>query len=271
MVPNRLLATTKGLLSACSIALVIACGPALELEPLAQGNTDADTDADTGDSGASTDAEVSTTDAHGKDSTSGSAAGLEDGGTEQASESDDRPTDEGCGCEESATVGLDEAFGDYSAASVLASLQTPAIDWIWLEFADSPTETTLHIAIDYADGPVMRGPGGNDGCGFLYVPCPSTLLIPVVLTVTTTDGWLAASIPATIDVDTDRDALSVTLAASAEAAELGGTFTEQVVPGLEGSPTNIGFIGTWDLDGAWQDAHLAGDTPQGDGLLGRAL
>ena len=259
------------------LALIVAlgCGPTLgDLPDVANedGSTTSEAEGESGSNHRPADPSDPQPGSDGSSSgDTGGTTGEPDADTGDSDDSSDGEDPYACGCEDTVEIGADDPIEGHTASSIVAALTTPNIAWEWLEFEDSPTQTTLHFSVVLGDGPVLHGPGGSDGCNFLSSPCDNALLVPVAVTLTTDDGIIAGTIDGTLDVDLDDYEMVVALDAEATPADLGGTFAERAVPGVEGEVTGIALRMGWSLDGEWTDAFLGGDAADGWTLLGRAL
>jgi len=208
-------------------------------------------------------------------SSSGSFETTDDEGSLETSGGFDDDTDidddgDSCGCDETIPVGFGTVVdGEFSAETALSMLQTPEIPWHWTAFADPLRDTVMTIAISYEGGQVMHGPDGLDGCSWLSVPCQSTLMIPVVVTVTTGDGVLDASFPGTLDVDVDPLFPGMVFREQLSAEELGGTLMARPLADSSSELSSISVHLDWEIDGTSPGIYLGGSTDDGNQSLGQ--
>jgi len=266
----------------CSVVVILAltaCGPSLEGESndelgassgeQASTATPADPTASTPEASSGDAAE--TTEDGGDWGTSG---GFDDDNDDDDDDDDDEGEDDGyvCGCEDTVPVGFEDVVdGEFSAATVVASVENTEIPWNWTAFVDAPPQTVLTVALSYEGGQVLHGPEGEDGCSFLSSPCANALLIPVVATLTTADGVLVASLPGTLDVDLDRWSREIVFQEELGAEALGGTLMAQPLAESASALTSISVYLGWEIGGTSPGLYLGGMTADGDVVLGEEL
>ncbi len=121
-----------------------------------------------------------------------------------------------CGCPPNVPIGLDDELErGYTPADALAQFDDRTLMFEWLAYGDQPN-TTLHLDVEYTGGAIAQGPGGSDGCQFLSFPCDDGVVMDVVLTVSTDDGWVIWTSPAQI-----HGVVGVELGVSTEYVALG--------------------------------------------------
>lgn len=182
---------------ACCV--VCACGPTVVVA-----------DTDTG-SGGGDDTFGSTSVGTSIGTTAGTSVGTSVGTTPDPSAGSDDTTTGGssstttgdpfeCGCPDDVVIDfqtpLERGFTPADALAVFDGLVFPAFAWVAYEGAP---ETVLHVEVTYQGGMVLQGPGGDDGCAFLTVPCDDGILMDVVVHITSDDGWLDWTLDGRID------------------------------------------------------------------------
>lgn len=263
LVPSR----TRRRCSALATLLALVgggCGPTLGGEP-GPGRGESSGDPPSGSTGAAVDGGSSTTAADSEGSSgAGSSSSTSTSGSSSGTAGDSDPTM--CGCDPSIEVPYEEVVdGGYSAADIVALLESDQAGFEWIAFEDSPTQTTLHVQIAYAGGMISHGPEGDDGCPFFNAECPNTLRLGVVVSLSTDDGILAATHDAVVDVDLDGIYPGIELLGTIPIEAVEGTLPS-LLPELE--PTGVNVFLDWSLEGSLTDGHVVATDERGSALLG---
>lgn len=197
-------------------------------------------------------------------------------GATSATESDSDTLAE-CGCERTEVVGYREPVEGRTPAEALAAVSpmVHSIEWYSIEGDPPPSATTTEATttLTYAGGPIVSGPGGDNGCLFLPRPCPPGLEIPVDAHLVTADGRMDTVFSGRLTIPTSEEAQwqeNLFLADPIAMEEVGGTLTDLVVIGPEGSPISLTALHFQAMNGA--DAFdnrfvLQGFPRLGDGIL----
>jgi len=180
------------------VALTIGCGPAVVTPGDEQGNDSSSGPVSETDSPSTTiadstvDPDPSTTIATTSPTSDATTSTTSDTSGDESSSGD--PFE--CGCPPNVPIEFDDVLQrGFTPAEAIAQFDDAVLELEWLAYGEQPN-TMLHVDVSYTGGAVEQGPGGSDGCLFLSAPCDEGLVMDVVLTVSTDDGWVIWTTPA---------------------------------------------------------------------------